>query len=187
MNNDLNNEDLNAEIGKLNHELDKDETKPKKQRRWVLPVVMLGAGGFIGGLVGAAPTDEPTANPVAQPTATATVTAEADTGALEAARSDYRSEQAKVQELEKKLAAEKAKAPEVVTEEVQVEIEVVPQACIDYIDVSEYAFTLAGMAVKAAADLDSDTLEQINAEFDVITPEMLDTKAACRAEAGEGA
>jgi len=73
--------------------------------------------------------------------------------------------------------------PEVVTETVTetVEVETTPDSCIEYIDLSEIAFTYAAEAMGAVQDMDVAAMSAANDGLNGISDQMLAAKEECRA------
>ncbi|MDI3330681.1 MAG: hypothetical protein QJR09_08095 [Micrococcus sp.] len=69
---------------------------------------------------------------------------------------------------------------EPVVETVTEQVEVTPDACLDYITLAEQVYDISGDAVVAASELDITTLEGATTDIETLTPEIQAAATGCR-------
>lgn len=57
----------------------------------------------------------------------------------------------------------------------------VPQSCLDALDNADLGFTYAGQIMRAAGQLDAETMNAVTAQLNELAPTYNTSKAACRA------
>lgn len=67
-----------------------------------------------------------------------------------------------------------------IEKEIEVPIEVTPDSCLEYIDLSEKVFSYLGQSIGAIADGDYDRSQQYIDKINMIKPDMLAAKEECR-------